>query len=170
MTNGTRQIRDGCKRGITVAEKRRHQEKEWFGLLSSIRDPYYFASQSSLFRGGGLVGNGFGVGVRSGVGGGDEGEVLSEILQDVQIDQSPLSASPGFGGGGVRSDGGDLVGGLQMRPRRHGGWQRFWQRWSMSSSSYWPRSTVGGECCHMLLQDPLNQGDRIFYHWWRRTL
>ena len=57
-------------------------------------------SHSSLFGFGGVGGNCFGVGVRVGVGGGGEGGLLSNILQDMKMDQSPLYVSQGFDGGG----------------------------------------------------------------------
>ena len=41
--------------------------------LSFVRDPSSFASQSSLFRGGGARGKSFGIGVGGGVGVGGEG-------------------------------------------------------------------------------------------------
>ena len=67
--------------------------------MPSIRDPSSFTSQLSSFRGRGAGGNGFGVSI--GIRGGCEGGGLSEILPYMQIDQSPLYASQGFGGGAL---------------------------------------------------------------------
>ena len=110
--------------------------------LSSIRDLSSFASQSSLFGGRVSGGNGFSVrvGVRGGVRGGGEGGVSSEILQAIQMDQSPLYASQGFGRRGVISGSGGLVGGKWMLPRRRGGWKRR----GTSSLSYRPRLSARG--------------------------
>ena len=66
-----------------------------------------------------MGGNGFSVGFGGGVGGGGGG--LLEILQAMQIYQSPLYTSQGFGGRVGSSGGGTLEGRGQMRPRRRGG-------------------------------------------------
>ena len=90
------------------------------------------------------------MGVRGGVGGGGEGVGLTEILQAMQMDQSPLYTSQGFGGGGGSSDGGGLRDQRCMRPWRRSGWRRFFQSWGTSSSSYQPCLVVRGQCGPMI--------------------
>ena len=129
-----------------------------------------FAPQSYSFGVGGAAGNGFGVGVRSVVGGEGGGGGSSEILQAVQMDQSPFYASRGFGVGGGRSGNGGFRGGGRMLTQRRGGWRRGQQRQGKLSSSYWPFSAVGGRRGYMLLHARLNRADNIFCRWWRRNL
>ena len=66
-------------------------------------------------------GNSFGVRVGGGVGVGGEGGGSSEILQAVQMDQSPLYVYQGLGGGGGSSGGSGLGRRGRMRPRRRSG-------------------------------------------------
>ena len=130
--------------------------------MSFFRDPSSLASQSSSFGGGGAGGNSFGVGVGAVIRGGDEGRVLSDILQAMNMDQSPLYVYQGFRGGGGSSDNGSLVGGGWMCPQRRGGWRRGQHQRVTSALLYQPRSAVGGRCGHMLFHNRLG--------WWRHTL
>ena len=74
--------------------------------LSFVRDLSSSASQPSSFGGRREVGDGFGVKVGAGVGGGGGGGWSLETLQDIQINQSPLSVYQVFGRGGGRIFGG----------------------------------------------------------------
>ena len=110
-----------------------------------------------------MVGNGFGVKVGGGVGGGDEGGRFLDILQAMQIDQSPLYVSQGFGIGVGCSGGGGLESKIGTSPYRRGGLQRGRKRQVKSSSPYWPRSEFGGPCGHVFLYARPNrrEGGRI---------
>ena len=102
-------------------------------------------SQSYSFVGRGEVGNSLVFLVRGSVGGRGGGVGSSDILQAMQMDQSPLYASHSFGGGVGISGSGGLGGGVQMRPWRRSDWGRGWQRQGTFSSSYRPRLAVGGD-------------------------
>ena len=127
-------------------------------------------SQSYSFGGRGAGGNVFGVGFGGSVRGRGGGGGFSEILQFIQMDQSPLYMSQVFGGWDGSSGGVGLIVRGWMRPRRRFGWWIGWQRRGASSVAYQPHLAVGGLCSHMLFHALPNQGDRIFCCWWRCTL
>ena len=123
-TMGTRRIRYWWNRQRTAASRARS------GSLgnpeSYVRDLSLFVSQFSLFGARGAGGNGFGVGRGRIVGGGGGGSL--EIIQAMHMDQLPLYASQGFGGGVSSSGGNILRGRVRMNPWRRGGWRISRQR------------------------------------------
>ena len=163
---GTRRIRDQQKRRRMQAEKYQNKQKDGVTPQSYIRYLSSFTSQPSSFGGRGSGGNGFCVGSR----GGGEGGGSSDILQSMQMDQSPLYASRGFGVGVVISGNGGLGGGGRISLWRLGGWWRGWQQRGTSSYSYRPRSAVKCFCMPAQTEGMAYYviGGGILYQWRRR--